>query len=300
MYNLSVNNDKTIKITLGQERMSTLQSALADSTRDSFVLEQGYATSMNLGTMANNNAGNRTFTINGKDGEYYNGIQAVHPTQESDYLPSGVIVTDGETLNIKDVAYFSNFRKKDPNNKGNGAAIEAYNADISITNPNNPNKTEFKGNTLTYAKRGGGAIYIEGGNGKSTVSTNSLTIDKAVFKNNYSGNYGGAIYAENIKDIKITNTDFINNKATDGGSIYIKSRTNSNNAEDAVNVNIENVTFNNNGSRTDLEISITDMKKHMSTVNIKDAEFTGKTGGAWSESLKIGADEYRYNIKSAT
>lgn len=302
MYNLSVNNDKTIKITLGQERMGTLQSALADAACDSFVLEQGYATSMNLGTMVNNNTGNRTFTINGNDGEYYNGIQAVHPTQESDYLPSGIKVTDGETLNIKDVAYFSNFRKKDPD-KANGATIEAYNADISITNPNNPNKTEFTGNTLTYTNRGGGAIYIEGGNGKDIVPSNSLTIDKAVFKNNYSGNDGGAIYAREVKDINITNTDFIGNKAGEGAAIYVRTYNNTN---DPTTVNLENVTFSGNGggqigsSKSDVSITITDYKKHNSTVNIKDAEFTGRTGGYTSASIRVGGSEYRYNFKSTT
>lgn len=130
------------------------------------------------------------------------------------------------SLNIID----SNFNG---NKAGDGAAILNLRADMLI------NGSSFNNNIATYGVIYAGSNFISNGvvssNGKNNKIINSAFInnkggalnlgghslvDNSSFIGNKASNSGGGLYAS---DVKITNSNFINNSAKKGNGVYIKN-----------------------------------------------------------------------------
>ena len=89
--------------------------------------------------------------------------------------------------------------------------------------------------TKNFAEDAGGAFGILNfGDG-----TNVINIDNCIFNNNSTGNWGGAIYNQDLTELNVTNSEFNENSAVEGGAIFVYGGT---------LLNIDKVTFNSNSA----------------------------------------------------
>ena len=118
--------------------------------------------------------------------------------------------TNAHTI-IKDSTFDDNLAGGASASGWNGGALFSYST-LEVYN------SSFTGNNVSVLT-GGGAIF---GYSMGT-STYNITVDSCNFTNNannYNGGYAGAIGVQNIGYLTVTNSNFINNHATNGTAIY--------------------------------------------------------------------------------
>ena len=120
---------------------------------------------------------------------------------------------------------------------GGGLFVSSYNSGIKIL------KSKFMKNAADLS---GGAIYFNLNNGKMILSNviiyfinlfckflgdfffpddSYITIKYCIFKSNLALVSGGSIYSDNSNNLVLITSNMIDNRAYDGGAIYIKTNT---------------------------------------------------------------------------
>ena len=158
------------------------------------------------------------FTNNGSDNTTY----------------GGAVYSLGPVTIDKNCEFTGNSTSAKSQNQGGGAIFISSDQASTITDTTFTNNTH---NDNSQSSNYGGAIFARGG--QLTLTNDTFRENKAV---GTSGNRGGAIFAETVSPLKVTNSIFDNNTANgNGGAVCIGSNSTS---------TFTYVTFSDNGSIT--------------------------------------------------
>ena len=197
-------------------------------------------------------------------------IPLVSGSDSSDIKQAMPVFVNAGNLKITNSNFNNNYTATD------SACIGNISGNLNVTNSNFIHNRASRGAAIAVGN------YFE--NGQNEYPVNSVIIDNCNFEKNYSSN-GGAIYAYNFKNLKVTNSNFISNTVTGGygGAIMFnkQSSTAVSKGLDFVQAQIDNCLFDGNWTGND-GFAVQNYDAELTTTN---SVFTNNVGTHPSSSV---------------
>ncbi|WP_198293614.1 right-handed parallel beta-helix repeat-containing protein, partial [Algoriphagus resistens] len=208
-------NNKTILD--GQNSTRILYLDRDDFTIDGVTFRNGY---IGLEDPGDGNKGGGAIYVWSADNSIIRNCTFLNNVSEGDRGAGAVYNRHGDNTLIENCTFDNNRFQSYPHDSNGGGAIHNWTDGLTIKN------TVFRNNS---SHRPGGAIYTWG---------YPVIIENCEFEDNHTGQRGGAIYDNSGSIIRITNSLFVNNSASDeGGAISTRDK-----------LEISNSTFVNNNN----------------------------------------------------